>query len=277
MNNIIIPVLVLGAISLFLGAGLELASKYFVVQKDEKTETIKECLPGANCGGCGYAGCAAYAEAIAKGKAAPNLCAVCTEENLKKICGLIGKNVSASAPQKAYVSCRGTCEAVSLKYEYYGIDDCFAASLVAKGQKECNYGCLGFGTCVGFCVRNAICVKDGVAVIDEDLCVGCGACVKKCPRGVIKLRPQNIKTEVLCVSKDKGANVRAYCKNGCIGCSICQKTCTKGAITIQDNVAVINYDLCNGCAECVEKCPVKCIKISDLPDKEKADEELLKV
>ena len=261
VNEIIIPALIIGAIALLLGAILAVASVIFKVDTDERIGLIEEALPGANCGGCGYAGCSAYAAAIVSGEAPLTKCAVGGEKAQSSIAKIMGTAAEKIEPKRAFVQCGGDCSAASLKYDYTGISDCAAAMRVAGGPKECAFGCLGFGTCVSVCKFSAISVKNGVAVVNPDKCVGCGTCAAACPRHVIKLRTVEKKSDVKCNSTDKGAIVRKYCKAGCLACGICAKNCPQGAITV-DGIAKFDHDKCVGCGTCVEKCPAKCIELA---------------
>ena len=75
MEQIIIAVVIVAAIGLIAGLGLAIASIVFAVPVDEKQVKIRECLPGANCGACGFTGCDGYAEALSKGETIEcNLC-----------------------------------------------------------------------------------------------------------------------------------------------------------------------------------------------------------
>ncbi|MDD6264925.1 MAG: RnfABCDGE type electron transport complex subunit B [Clostridia bacterium] len=238
-----------------LGVILAFAGKKFAVKTDERVEEIKNLLPGANCGGCGYAGCSALAEAIVKGEANPNSCTGTDPSVNKKIASIMGVELDHRVRMRAQVMCSGTFNHSKIKYKYEGIDDCIAAARLGGGLKECPNACIGLGTCTQYCKFGAISVKNGVAVVDYHKCVGCGVCVTHCPKSVIHLVPYDSKHWVGCSSKDKGASVRKYCDVGCFGCSLCQKNCETGAITVNSNVASIDYEKCNGCDKCVDVCP----------------------
>lgn len=253
--KILLPVLIFIGLGLLMGALLALASKLFAVKKDEKAEAIKECLPGANCGGCGYSGCEAYAAAVSAGDAPVNKCSVGGAEAASKIAQIMGVDAGEQVRMRAQVMCSGTGEYAKKKYIYEGIDDCVAASKIGGGDKMCKNGCIGLGTCVRACPFDAIVVEDGVAAVDYSKCKGCGICVSACPKGIIKLIPFDAKHWVGCMSVDDGKNTRKVCDVGCISCKLCQKNCPAGAINVDNFVASIDYDKCTGCDICTDKCP----------------------
>lgn len=253
--KILLPVLIFIGLGLLMGALLALASKLFAVKKDEKAEAIKECLPGANCGGCGYSGCDAYAAAVSSGEAPVNKCSVGGAEAASKIAQIMGVDAGAQVRMRAQVMCSGTGEYAKKKYIYEGIDDCVAASKIGGGDKMCKNGCIGLGTCVRACPFDAIVVENGVAAVDYSKCKGCGICVSACPKGIIKLIPFDAKHWVGCMSVDDGKNTRKVCDVGCISCKLCQKNCPAGAINVDNFVASIDYDKCTGCDICTDKCP----------------------
>lgn len=261
VNDILIPSLTLGGIGLVLGGILAVASIVFKVEVDERIPRISEVLPGANCGGCGYAGCNAYAAAIVEDNADISLCCVGGQSVQDAIAEVLGVESGAFIPKRPIVLCGGGCTKAKNKFEYSGIEDCAAADRVGGGFKSCSYGCLGLGNCVRVCDDDAIKIVDEIAVIDYDKCIGCGKCVVACPRNIIYPVPQKNNTSVNCVSRDKGAVVRKNCDVGCIGCKMCEKVCPVNAIIVNGNLAVINYDKCIDCGACAQKCPTKCIEI----------------
>lgn len=213
-------------------------------------------LPGNNCGGCGYAGCLGLASAIVKGEAAVNACPVGGAPVADKIAAIMGMEAGDSVHEVAFVKCAGTCDKAGSDYTYYGIKDCMMASMMQNdGQKSCNYGCLGYGSCVKACPFDAIHIVDGIAVVDKDACKACGKCIAACPKKLIELVPYEQKHLVQCSSKDKGKDVMAACKVGCIGCKMCQKVCEANAITVEDNIAHIDPKKCTNCGACAAKCP----------------------
>lgn len=262
INEILYPALSIGVIGLFFGAILAFASIIFKVDKDERIDLISEQLPGANCGGCGYAGCASLAQAIVENGEDPAKCNLMTQEKAEIIASVMGMEAKEVIKKTAVVNCGGSCDKCGNKCETYGIDDCYTASLLGTGPKNCEYGCMGLGSCVKVCPENAISIVDGIAAIDKEKCIGCGKCVNECPKNVISLIPDKSCAVINCVSKDKGALVKNYCEAGCIACRICEKKCPENAISIKDNLAVIDYDKCIGCAICADACPKGVIEMT---------------
>ncbi len=267
MIGIIIATLIVGGVGLLIGILLGIAGEKFKVQTNEKEENILGLLPGNNCGGCGYAGCAALAKAIADGQAPANGCPVGGEKTANEIAAVLGVEVE-NVKKVAFVKCAGDCESTKDRYEYSGNLSCREAVYLAGGNKSCKYGCLGYGSCVTACEFGAISIVKGIAKINEELCVACGKCVKTCPKGLIELVPYESEIRVACSSKDKGKEVMAACKKGCIACKMCEKVCESEAITVKDNIAHIDYSKCTKCKKCAEKCPKKIITISEKESEE---------
>lgn len=252
-------ILIFAALGLFAGILLTVCSKVFAVKTDERVDKIIEILPGANCGACGYSGCADYANAIVNNGAECSLCRAGGTSAAHRIGDIMGKQTAASLPEVAFVRCSGDCNAAEHKFEFEGVESCAACNRFFSGSKSCTHGCLGYGDCVKVCKFGAISVKDGIAVVDKAKCVGCGMCAKACPNGLIAVRRINQKVDVRCSSKDIGRLTRQKCKNGCIGCKMCEKACPVGAITVTDNHAVIDYEKCVNCGKCAEVCKVGAI------------------
>lgn len=262
--SILIPVLVLFGVALLCAVLLTLASTFFGVEEDQTVTSIRECLPGANCGACGYNGCDGYAQALAnKSTDATNLCIPGGDATAAGIAQILGLEALDVVEKVAYVACNGTCNVVATKFDYRGPKTCRAVELFYSGDKACTYACHGYGDCVRACPQNAISIHDGVACVDPALCIGCGICVRECPNHIIKLIDDTSKVVVECSNHDKGAVTRKNCTNGCIGCMKCEKTCPHGAIKVDQNLATIDYLLCTGCAKCVEVCPVHCLHTGD--------------
>ena len=259
MNAIITAVIVVCSIGVLCAVMLVVASKFFAVEEDERAAKIRECLPGANCGACGYAGCDGYAKALAEEGVKTNLCIPGGDGTARSISDILGVEFEDVAEKVAVIHCHGDCEHTSNKMDYIGIQSCEAAKTLYGGKGKCTYGCIGLGDCVKVCTNDAICIKNGIAHVDPRKCGGCGLCARTCPQKLISVENATEKVAVLCSNKEKGAVIRKKCTAGCIGCKKCEKNCPAGAITVVDNLAHIDYTKCTSCGECVKNCPVGCI------------------
>ncbi len=263
MNEILVPILIIGGMGLLFGVLLGVASKIFAVETDERVPKILEALPGANCGGCGFAGCAAYANALVSGGVRPNMCPVGGSAVAQQIAVILGVKAEEKEPMVARVLCNGSPDRAKQKYIFDGLPDCHSAARLGGGEKMCPHGCLGLGSCVKVCKFDAISVVNGVAVVDTEKCVACGACAAECPKNIIKILPAKSKYTITCKSVEKGKMTRQDCMVGCIGCGICAKSCPKEAITVKDNLAAIDPSKCVNCGICAKKCPQHAINHVD--------------
>ena len=256
---------VLGIMGAVFGALLAFAAKIFHVEVDPKQEAVRECLAGANCGGCGYPGCDGYAAAVAAGQAPVNCCVAGGQEAADKIAEIMGVSAGAEEKMVAFVPCSGA-EGVAVKrFNYKGPQDCQAAMLFGgKSNKECRFACIGLGNCARACKFGAMHIVNGVAKVDRDKCVGCMACAEACPKKIIEKVPYKQAVLVGCRNQDKGAVTRKICDVGCIGCMKCQRECPAEAIKIENFVSTIDYDKCVGCGHCAEICPRGIINLMDL-------------
>lgn len=259
LKEILIPFGIFVVLGAVIGLLLAVASKIFHVETDERVEKITECLPGANCGGCGFAGCSGLAEAIVKGEAKTNACTVSGDETSSAIAEIMGVKAEKAVRMRAQVMCSGSKECAEHKLYYEGIKDCRAAAALGGGGKTCPNGCIGLGTCADACPFKAISIENGIAVVDYTKCRGCGVCVAACPKKIIELIPYDARHWVGCKSVTKGPQTKKMCAVGCIGCGICAKNCPEGAISVKDNIAHIDYSKCTACDVCVDKCPRKII------------------
>ena len=254
-NDLWIPALWFALLGLVFGLLLAIAARVFAVRTDPRVPAVRDALPGANCGGCGYSGCDAYAEAVVRGEAAPNCCTAGGPETAAAVAAVMGVDAGQAIRMRAVVLCSGSGTRAVRKYRYEGAQDCLSASRLSGGDKLCPNGCVGLGTCVAACRFGAITVRDGVAEVDPSRCTGCGACAAACPKHIIRILPADAPYVVACSSVDNGKVTRSYCAVGCISCRLCEKNCGAGAIRVNDFVASIDYALCVRCGKCASVCP----------------------
>ncbi|MCD8194229.1 MAG: Fe-S cluster domain-containing protein [Tannerellaceae bacterium] len=273
---ILIAVISLGAIGAIGALFLYAASRKFEVYEDPRIAEIQDILPAANCGGCGYPGCAGFASACVNASSLDGLlCPVGGPALMTRIGTILGMEAGKAEPMVAVVRCNGTCEARPRINKYDGAKTCAIVSALYGGETACAYGCLGYGDCVVSCAFDAIHVNPatGLAEVIEEKCTSCGACVKACPKSIIELRkkgPKSRRVFVSCVNKDKGGPAKKACANACIGCGKCMKECPFEAITLANNLAYIDYTKCRLCRKCVGVCPTGAIHEVNFPPKKEA-------
>lgn len=249
---------------------------YFVAQKfkvfeDPRIDQVEESLPAANCGGCGYAGCRNFAEALVKSDNWDGLfCPVGGNDTMATVASILGKEAIEQAPRVAVVRCYGTPEFRPRLNEYDGAPTCSIAHNLYAGEGGCPHGCLGEGDCVVVCDFDAIHMDSvsGLPVVNDDNCTACGACVDACPRSIIELRKKNKKDRkiyVSCINEEKGAVAKKNCSVACIGCSKCFKVCAFDAITMNNNLAFIDSEKCKLCRKCSVECPTDAIHELNFP------------
>jgi len=255
-GGIIIPsALGLAGLGVLFGLALAVASKTFRTGTDPRIEEITDLLPGVNCGSCGFPGCSGYAEALVKGTAEIGLCSPCSTDAVAKIAALLGKEVAASEKKVAFLHCAGG-KVAKRSFLYDGIQTCAAANLVAGGDLACEFGCPAFYDCVRACPFDAIEIDEiGMPCVNARKCVGCGVCVEACPKNLFEIVPEKKTILIACSNTERGKFVRLVCDIGCIGCAKCAKTCQQNAIEMQEGLAVIYYDKCTVCGECLAVCP----------------------
>lgn len=277
MTSVLVASISSGLIALILAVLLIFSSKIFKVEVDERVTQLTEMLPGANCGGCGFAGCAQFAKALVDDKAPVDGCSVGGANTAAKVADFLGK-VAPEQKEKtrAYIFCHGHKDIAKSSRVYNGAQTCVSA-VMAGGNKDCSYGCVGLYDCMKACDFGAIVKSDtGVPIIVEDKCVSCGACVKACPQKLIEIHPVSQEFHVYCKSKDKGSVAKKACDRACIGCSICVKNTKEGGMKVDNYLAIVNYDDYSITNESIAKCPTKAItnervnSVKDLSEIKKA-------
>ena len=260
MQGIVFAAAVAALVGLIAAILLAVAAKYMSVPVDEKFPSIRKCLPGANCGACGYAGCDGYAGALADGtEEKTNKCIPGGKTTADELSRLFGKEAEPITERVAFVRCSGSNEATGKKAEKLGYKTCKAAGLSFGGDGLCRFGCLRYGDCADACPSDAIRIINGVAKINQNVCTGCGVCVNTCPRKLIMLIEKKELPKVACMNEDKGAVTRKICTAGCIGCGLCMRNCPAEAIQVKNALASIDETKCIGCNTCKSVCPSNCI------------------
>lgn len=253
---------VLTVLGIFFGFTLAAVALRFQVATNPLVERVRDALPSANCGACGFAGCSAYAEAVVARPEVPvNLCAPGRAEVARTLGELTGKAVGEVADRIVVMRCNGTTAYARQEALYRGIATCSAAALVFGGPKACKNGCLGLGDCVRACPFAALSIgAGGIAQVEVEACTGCGVCLPVCPKDLFQLYPRDRRVELSCVARDKTSVVRATCSIGCTTCRKCISKCPAGAITFDGGTIVLDHALCLAygpeCREaCVDICP----------------------
>lgn len=266
MSLIVVSISVLFGLGFVAAVVLATASKLLYVEEDPRIEAVSEALPGANCGGCGFAGCDGYAAAVINDpNVPPNKCCAGGAEVSARVAELAGKAMGDAEPQVAFRRCDRNGGNVSLKFDYQGIPTCRAAKMVQNGPYACNWSCLGFGDCVRACPFDAMSLQNNIVYIDPGACTACGTCVRTCPNNILELVPQRSRVMVFCSSQDKAKDVTSVCDVGCISCMKCVKKCPAKAISMKGNRIHIDHEACLAygpeCEEaCVAACPRKILR-----------------
>lgn len=271
MSLLVITIISLCAIGVIAAVILYGAATKFKVEEDPRIDKVEEVLPAANCGGCGFPGCRAFAEETTKVEDLNELnCPVGGAETMAQVAEILGQKVEAKKKQVAVLLCNGTCDHRPKINIYDGATSCAVAAMTYGGDTGCEFGCLGMGDCVDACEFDAMYMDEttGLPVVIEDNCVACNGCVTACPKDLLELRnvgPKSRRIFVACKNEDKGGVAKKSCETACIGCSKCFKECKFDAITIANNLAYIDYQKCVLCRKCVAVCPTHAIHELNFP------------
>lgn len=277
-DTIIWTIAILSGLGLILALILYWIASRFKVEEDSRIDEVEKALPGANCGGCGYAGCRAFADSAVRASNLDNhFCPVGGNATMKKVAAILGYEIEEKAPQVAVVRCNGSCDNRPQINLYDGAASCRVKAALYSGDTGCPFGCVGCGDCVAACKFGAISMdaRTGLPVVDQEKCTACGACAKACPKNIIELRnkgPRGMRVLVSCVNRDKGAVARKACSAACIGCGKCAKVCAHDAITVADNLAYIDFTKCKLCKKCVAECPTGAVHAVNFPVIKKKEE-----
>ncbi len=276
MDVLIYTIVTLSALGILSAMILYFVAQKFKVYEDPRIDDVEKMIPGANCGGCGFAGCRAFAgEMVKRDDISALFCPVGGVDTMKAIAEFLGKAVPEREPQVAVVRCGGSCDKRQALNRFDGAASCAVVAALYAGETGCSFGCLGKGDCVVSCSFDALSMdpESGLPVVDQEKCTACGACVKACPKLVIELRrkgPKNMRVYVSCVNKDKGGVAKKSCEVACIGCGKCAKVCTFEAITVENNLAYIDFNKCKLCRKCVQECPTGGIVETGFPPRKPA-------
>ncbi len=278
-QTILFAILTLSILGVASAVILYFIAQKFKVYEDPAIDVVNSMLPGANCGGCGYAGCRALAELIVKTHELDKYrCPVGGNDTIKNIAAYLGLQAAEMEPGVAVVRCNGSRANAPVRINYEGATSCAFSNSLSAGKSGCPFGCLGEGDCVSVCKFDAIVIDTitGLPIVDEEKCTACGACVNACPRHIIEVRPKGKKSRriyVSCVNREKGAIARKNCTVACIGCGKCIKVCEYEAITLNENLAYIDATKCRLCRKCVEACPNQSIIELNFPQRKQKVED----
>ena len=268
MDTIAISVLLLGSAGIAAAAVLYFVARRFHVYENPDIAVIEEMLPGANCGGCGFSGCHAFAVACSEAKTMEGLCCPgMGDGGMTHIAAVVGLGAVTSTPRTAIVACAGSCSLRPALTNYDGVRSCAIEAACYGGETACIYGCLGCGDCARACPYGALSMdtQSGLPVVDATRCTGCAKCVSVCPHGVMQLAERHADRPlvwVACRNRDRAPAAMKECQVSCIGCGKCARGCPSGAITVADLCASVLQSACTGCGTCVSQCPRHSIHIT---------------
>lgn len=235
------------------------AQRWLNVVEDPRIDQVEEMLPHTNCGGCGYPGCRAFAEALVTGLTLPSKCSVSSPSAHVRIANYLGVEVGCFEKRVARLACAGGDNVAPHRARYVGMQTCAAAALVAGGGKSCFWGCLGLADCQQACTFDAITMNDHrLPVVDEDLCTACGDCVRACPKDLFSIQTISHRLWVACRSQEAGDQVLEECQVGCTACGRCAMDAPQH-VTMVGNLPVVDYSRIGITAGATQRCPTGAI------------------
>jgi electron transport complex protein RnfB len=261
MTVLLAAVVLFGLVLIFAGL-LGVAKEKLRVEQDPRIDEVAEVLPAANCGGCGFAGCADFAKAVVEQRVQCDGCPVGGSKVAEKVAAILGVEVVKTFPFRPVIHCGAKTHHKHGRVPYEGVETCSEAHIVGVTQ-ACTYGCLGFGDCAKACTFDALHMVEGIPIVDYAKCTGCGACSKACPRDLIEQIPFKQKTMlvVACSNKEPAKLVKQVCDVGCVGCSLCQRLFAD-RFQVKDNLAYLNYENYTGDEDfspLFKKCPAEAL------------------
>jgi RnfABCDGE-type electron transport complex B subunit len=248
-----------GGLTVVLASLLVVANRWLTVQEDPRIDRVVEMLPGTNCGGCGFPGCRAFAEALVAGQTRPAKCSVSAPEAQLRIANYLGVDVGQEERRVARLACAGGANVSRNHAHYQGLETCAAAALVSGGGKGCFWGCLGLGDCQVACTFDAIHMNaQRLPIVDEARCTACGDCVTACPKDLFSLEIQKHHLWVACRSQEAGDEILADCQVACTACGRCAAD-APGLVTMRGNLPVIDLSKGPETRAAIERCPTGAI------------------
>jgi RnfABCDGE-type electron transport complex B subunit len=279
-ESVLLASAVLFGVTLVFATLLGVAKEKLRVEEDPRIERVNDVLPAANCGGCGFAGCADFAKAVVEKRAECTGCPVGGSATAERIAAILGVEVVRTYPYRPVVHCGARRSDKLGVVPYEGVTSCVEADVVGVTQ-ACTYGCLGYGDCAAACPHDAIDMDDGLPVVVYDKCTGCGICVKACPRNLIEQIPfkQERMLVIACANKEPAKCVKAVCTVGCIGCGLCQRLFAD-LFRVEGNLAYLDYEQYTGendednepLQKVLQKCPADAMVYFGKPRPEYAEQ-----
>jgi Na+-translocating ferredoxin:NAD+ oxidoreductase RNF subunit RnfB len=245
----------------FLGASF-IAMVWRRRRIDPDLARLERILPGYDCGICGKIDCSDYAGALLAEASDPALCrpgGSATESSIRSLLEE-RKGDGPVSPMRAVVQCAGTSAVARASFDYDGYRDCASAVSLYGGPKQCKNGCLGFGDCARACPLGAIRIEKGCAVVDPQICTGCGICVSVCPQDLIALIPIDREWYVACSAESAVDERLRDCDLACNACGECARRSVQGEFVMTRNISRAMNVWSESWADIAASCPTGAIR-----------------